>query len=750
MDREDKIDTASPPAGGGGASFQQSLSEARVAAAVQVARFWGIDPDPREYRCPVEEKFPSSASLTVWLSSVGLWAKATRLKFSSLFRFNDGTPVVLMFTDGTAGILVGASAERRVVLIRDPLQPETVPAVPVDELRLSHVWDGEVMLVRRPRGEAMEDEPFGMSYIFQTVMLERPLLGAILVASIAMAITTIAPAFMMMTIINSVMVYRVYSTLNFVALLMVSMVLLDMVLTWARRELIVVAATRIDSRLSLVVMDRLLRLSMVYFERVPVGQTMYNIMQLQKVREFFTGKALNTVLDAVTLVILVPAIFYLNAELAWMIIAAAVSISLIVLVFLPELRRLTALLVAAEVAKGTALNENIHGIRTLKSLALEPVRKAEYDNMVATAGHRRDDLQRLSNWPSSLAVPFEFMAQRGVVLVGCYMLLSGDTSIDSGTLIGLMILGSRAAAPLVGMARLLEDLEETRTAVKVLASTVNQAPETRTPGEGLRPRFAGAVVFQGVNFTYPGSDRPALKNVSFEIPPGTMLGLVGRSGSGKSTVTRLLQGINMEYSGSIKIDGADLKEINLAHLRRGFGVVLQENFLFRGSIRDNILAGRAGLTLEDAVRAARLAGADEFIEKLPAGYESYIFEGSPNLSGGQRQRLAIARALVSDPRLMVLDEATSALDPESEALVNANLLRIGRGRTMFIVSHRLSSLVESDLILVLDQGTVVDLAPHPILLERCVIYRQLWQQQNRHAGGGNRPALTAAISESGE
>ena len=160
--------------------------------------------------------------------------------------------------------------------------------------------------------------------------------------------------------------------------------------------------------------------------------------------------------------------------------------------------------------------------------------------------------------------------------------------------------------------------------------------------------------------------------------------------------------------------------------------MLQDNFLFRGSIRDNILAGRPGLTLEDAVRAARLAGAEEFIERMPNGYETYIEEGSPNLSGGQKQRLAIARALIHDPRILILDEATSALDPESEALVNANLLRIARGRTMLIVSHRLSSLTECDQILVLDKGKVVDVAPHRVLLERCSVYRQLWWQQNRH------------------
>jgi ABC-type bacteriocin/lantibiotic exporter with double-glycine peptidase domain len=211
-----------------------------------------------------------------------------------------------------------------------------------------------------------------------------------------------------------------------------------------------------------------------------------------------------------------------------------------------------------------------------------------------------------------------------------------------------------------------------------------------------------------------------------------MLGVVGRSGSGKSTLMRLLQGINREYNGFLKLDGIELREINLTHLRRSFGVVLQDNFLFRGTVRDNITAGRPGLTLDDVVRAARLAGAEEFIERLPAGYDTWIEEGSANLSGGQRQRLAIARAVIADPKLMILDEATSALDPESEALVNANLVRLGKGRTMIIVSHRLSSLVECDQILVLDKGQVIDMAPHRTLLERCAIYRTLWAQQNRH------------------
>jgi ATP-binding cassette, subfamily B, bacterial HlyB/CyaB len=307
----------------------------------------------------------------------------------------------------------------------------------------------------------------------------------------------------------------------------------------------------------------------------------------------------------------------------------------------------------------------------------------------------------------------------------------------------------RVAQPLVGLAKLIEDYEEVGAAIGEAASVLNRPMETNTAGGGLRPRFTGAISYDDVTFTYGGTKVPALDRVTFSVPAGTMLGIVGRSGSGKSTLTRLLQGINRDYSGFLKIDGNDLREINLRHLRQSFGVVLQENFLFRGSIRDNIIAGRHGLTLEDAVRAARLAGAEEFIERMPNGYETFIEEGSPNLSGGQRQRLAIARALITDPRLLILDEATSALDPESEALVNANLLRIARGRTMVIVTHRLSSLTECDQILVLDKGAVVDLAPHRVLLERCSIYRQLWLQQNRHleTQGSRHAALAPTLAQ---
>jgi len=262
------------------------------------------------------------------------------------------------------------------------------------------------------------------------------------------------------------------------------------------------------------------------------------------------------------------------------------------------------------------------------------------------------------------------------------------------------------------------------------SNLVNQPREDLGSHKGVENELKGHIKFTGLTFRYPGATNPALSEISFEVPVGKTLGVVGRSGSGKSTITRLLQRLHSEYEGSIKIDDVDVRNYDLSHLRRSLGIVLQENFLFTGSIRENISIAKPNATHDEIVRAARLAGAEEFIERLPRGYDTFIYEGSPNLSGGQRQRLAIARALIQDPRILMLDEATSALDPDSEAIVNANIKKIAQGRTVIVISHRLSSLVNSDAILVLDRGKFLDMGTHQELLDRCEVYSGLWHQQN--------------------
>ncbi|GAJ27916.1 ABC transporter ATP-binding protein [Acidomonas methanolica] len=708
----------------------------RLRAAMAAAKYHGIELDIRDFAAEAGEESPSPASLARWLNEQGAVAKGMRVRWRYLVRLTNTPPIVLMFRDGSAALMVGANADRGVVWLRDPLTDEGAAPVAVDELRLSQVWTGDVLLVKRRRDQSEADAPFDLGWFVKIVLRERRALRDILIASVVLSVLTIFPALLVMQVIDRVVNYRSMATLVSIIGIVVILSFYEILLTYARRELMLVVSTRIDTRLSLHAFNRLLALPLEFYERQQTGRVLGRYMAIYKVRDFLTGKLMTVFLDMFTLLVILPLLFYMSATLAWMTVACAGLIGLIAVVFIGPIRRIYGRLVDAEMERGSVLYETVAGIRTVKTLALEPSRREMWDETTADVVRWKLAAGRMANWPQTLVMPLDMFMSRGIILVGAYLALQSSGGIAAGGLMAFMMLGGRVTAPLVGLARLLEDLNEVSTALGEAGMVLNQPTETKALTNGMRPRVKGALSFTDVNFTYPGAAVKALNNVNFEIPAGTMLGLVGRSGSGKSTVTRLLQGVSRTYTGYLRLDGIEMREINLTHLRRSFGVVLQDNFLFRGTVRDNITAGRPGLTIDDVVRAARLAGAEEFIERMPAGYDTWIEEGSTNISGGQRQRLAIARAVISDPKLMILDEATSALDPESEALVNANLQRIGKGRTMVIVSHRLSSLVDCDLICVMDQGSVVDLAPHAVLLERCEIYRMLWMQQNRHQYGG--------------
>jgi ATP-binding cassette subfamily B protein len=416
---------------------------------------------------------------------------------------------------------------------------------------------------------------------------------------------------------------------------------------------------------------------------------------------------------------------------AW-ILALCLILCLWVAAMLPTIRYTVTETVKAESERGTQLVEAIHGIRAIKSLALDSRQRHEWERRVAKVAQVRFEEGLASTVVQSVVHPMQLLMTTGVVAVAVYLALANHDVMYVGAIFAFIIMSQRVTSPVIQMAHSIVEINETRIGVAGVAQVINQAPEEGRSGHGVRTPFRGRIEFGEVTFRYPVATTAALDRVSFTIPEGSVFGIVGRSGSGKTTATRLLQGLHANYQGLIKIDGNDLREIDLDHLRASLGVVLQENFLFRGTLRETIAAAKPDARFEEIVAAARLAGAEEFIEKLPAGYETLIEEGSTNLSGGQRQRLAIARALIGNPRILMLDEATSALDADSEAIVNANLLRIAKGRTLIIISHRLSALVMADQILVLEKGAVYDIGTHAELLERCDIYAGLWHLQHRH------------------
>jgi ATP-binding cassette, subfamily B, bacterial HlyB/CyaB len=514
------------------------------------------------------------------------------------------------------------------------------------------------------------------------------------------------------------------------------LILFETIFGYLRRFLVLHITARVDAQLSTYMFNKVLNLPLDFFKRSSTGMITRDMNEIFKLRGFLTGQVFGTVLDSFVLLVFLPIMFFFSPILTGVVLGFCGLICLWIIRMLPVLRRKAAAAFRAEGVKNAFLVENLQGIRTVKSLALDARQRHEWDVRVATAARLRLEEGRTANVIQTVVTPLERLMVNGTFALAVYLAISTNDQVYVGALVAFMMLTQRVAAPLVQLSHLLQQYDEAQLAVKAISTLVNQPAEEGRAKAGIRTPLKGRIEFENVRFRYRGSLVPALDGVSFTAPESTILGIMGRSGSGKTTVTRLLQMLHGNYEGLIKIDGNDLREIDVDHLRSSLGVVLQDNFLFSGTIREAIAAAKPDASFEEIVYAARLAGAEEFIEHLPRGYETHVQEGSANLSGGQRQRLAIARALIGDPRILILDEATSALDAESEAIVNANLLRIAKGRTLVIISHRLSVLVQADTVLVLERGRVYDAGRHNELLERCDIYRGLWYQQNRHLQTG--------------
>ena len=708
-------------------------SSLRALAAVAARLGMDVSLDQLGRRFAITGEEPDTATLIAIAREIGLDAQALSVTFQELPRLSRALPGILRAKSGSALILEGARTDPTkgtVAIIRDPTANDDA-ILAVDELHLAGIWGGEAILVKRLNAKSIDQIPFGMPWLGAQVLKERKLFGDIGVAALISTIFTLAPPFLFMIVLDRVLVNHSYATLNLLVGALILMILFETILAFLRRKLTQVATTRIDGRLNLYIMEKLLKLPMDYFERTPTGKTLGRLGNIWQIRNFLTGQLFGAMLDAVPLIGLIPAMLILEWRLALMAFAMAGIIFLIIMVYLKPIGRGYGEVIRTEQAKGSYLVETIYGMKTVKSLALEGKRRREWDRRVADATMARHKLGLLTNYPQTLSMPFERLIYSGCLAVGAYVVLANPGSIDPGALVAFSMLSMRLASPLVKIAQLQQDLAEARGAVAEVGIVMNVTPEeSRT--NGLRLPIAGEISFKDVRFRYAPDSPFALDGVSFTVRAGTMLGIMGRSGSGKTTVTRLLQRLNTSYEGTIKIDGMDLREIDLMHLRTNIGVVPQENFLFSGTIRENIAMAKNDAGFADVVRAAQLAGAEEFIERLPRGYDTTLEEGATNLSGGQRQRLALARALLIDPPVLILDEATSALDAESEAIVNANLKRMAKGRTVLSISHRLSMLVECDAILVLERGKLYDMGTHEELLHRCDIYKHMWHQQNRH------------------
>jgi ATP-binding cassette, subfamily B, bacterial HlyB/CyaB len=661
---------------------------------------------------------------------IGLKAKVANLDWEDLSKLGDALPAIVRLRCGNSMLVVGAGHQGKVpvVALQDPLTGDD-SLIPVDEFRLKNAWDGEVVLLKRDYAMTSEDRPFGLSWFLTEIYRHRRIFRDVAIAALVLSVLTLGIPIFMQLVIDRVLVHQNIGTLPALIIAAVAIILFELAFSYLRQYMVLHASKKMDARLNTQTYNKLISLPMGYFESTPSGMITKNMQQSERVRAFLTGQLFMTVLDMISLVVLIPIMFMYSPMLAMLVIGFSVVISIIVAVFIPLLKGKLSRLYEAETRLQSHLIESIHGMRTIKSLSLDAHQKHEWDQKVARAVEMRFSVGSIMLIAQSIVGPLEKLMMVALMGIGAYMVIKGEMMV--GALIAFNIIAGRVTHPLMQVAQLVQQFQEVALSVNMLGTIMNRESENRQESSGLRTPLRGRIEFQGVRFRYAPSAPPALDGVSFEIKENSIVGVMGRSGSGKTTITRLMQRLHSIEEGLIKIDGYDLREIDLSHLRRSIGVVLQENFLFTGTIRENIAIGRPDVGLEAIMRAARLAGADEFIERLPRGFDTKLEEGSANLSGGQRQRLAIARALLSDPPILIFDEATSALDAESEAIVQANLMSIARGRTVIVISHRLSSLVPCDKIMVLDRGQLADVGKHGDLLERCDIYRHLWNQQNR-------------------
>ncbi len=709
-----------------------------VRALVRVAAHYGLTLDAQQLirSHPFATEEPTAAKLLTMAEHSGLRGKLMRIKRGELGKLTRLVPAILLMPNGKAAVVnrvqVGGGASCALI---DDLETESGFSALYDEPRLFEFWTGEVLLLKLRWRAPGKERPFGFAWLLDQLLMEKRLFRDIGIAAVFMSLLALFPPITFMIMLDRVLYNHSMSTLQVLGVALLLMFAFETAFGYVRRCLIWLTTTRIDARLNLHVFDKLLNLPMSFFESLPTGMISAKISQIWHIRQFMSHELFGTVLDSLTLFILLPVLFLLNWKLACIVIFLAFCILGVYVAFLPALRRATGKVITAEQRMWSHQVETIHGMRTVKSLTLDGLKRSQRDVCVAEVIEAHQALDRLANIPQTIVMPLERLIYAGSFFIGCYMVLTepaGGSTTSAGSIVAFAMLSGRVAAPIVSLAGVLNGFEQARGALAEVASVMNVPPEEGRSGNGLKLPISGQVVFQDVRFRYTPGSPYALDGVSFEIPKNTIFGVMGRSGSGKTTVTRLLQGLNRDYEGMIKVDGMDLREIDLDHLRSNIGVVPQENFLFSGTIRDNISAARPNASFDRIVQVAQLAGAEEFIERLPHGYETVVEEGAVNFSGGQRQRLAIARALLVDPPILILDEATSALDAESEAIVNANLLRIARNRTVIIISHRLSALSMADAILVLERGKFYAVGRHQKLIVSCDIYRSLWSQQNRH------------------
>lgn len=632
------------------------------------------------------------------------------------------TPVMVAWQDGFALIFKASEKELVIAIPEQGIQRRK----PSD---FAEAWgeEGEILLLQPTRDTPKKK--FGIQWFLPAVAKHRRVLIEVLVASFFVQLFTLANPLITQTIIDKVIVQNSADTLHILGTLLVIMGVFEALLTGLRTTLFVETTNRIDMALGSEVIDHLLRLPLRYFEKRPVGELSTRINELENIRQFLTGTALTVVLDAVFSVIYIIVMLWYSVLLTGVALATVPLFALLTLTVAPIIRQQTRLKAERNAETQSYLVEVVSGIQTVKAQNIELRSRWNWQERYAryvTAGFKTVLTSTAAGSVSS------FLNQLSSLLllwVGALLVLQGKLTL--GQLIAFRIIAGYVTNPLLRLIQLWQNFQETALSLERLGDILDTPREVEEADRHNipMPTIKGAIKYENVAFRFPNSPTRQLENVCLDLPAGTFVGVVGQSGAGKSTLTKVVPRLYDLEAGRVLIDGYDIGKVELYSLRQQIGMVLQDTLLFDTTVQENIGLTNPDATPEEIVTAARIAFAHDFIMELPQGYNTRVGERGSSLSGGQRQRIAIARTVLQNPNFLILDEATSALDLHSERQVCQNLMAVFRERTVFFITHRLATIRNADVILMMDRGTIAEQGTHAELMELKGQYYCLYMQQ---------------------
>jgi ATP-binding cassette, subfamily B, bacterial HlyB/CyaB len=680
---------------------------------LMIARHHGIAADEAQLRHEFGPKLFTVETILLGAKRLGMTAKLVTQEPDRLDR--SPLPAIAIDKEGNFFIAVkfgydsGDKTKPRIII----QQPGTPNAEVLAKEDFLERWSGRFIFFTSKMSYMRDLSKFDFTWFIPAIVKYRKLLGEVMLISFVLQLIGLVTPLGFQVVMDKVLVNHAMQTLNVIGIALLAGALFQTALTTIRTWIFAHTSSKIDVELGARLFRHLLSLPIGYFQARRVGDSVARVRELENVRSFLTGNAITWVMDIIFSFVFLFVMFLYSPTLTLIVVISLPTYFLISTFLTPLLRARLNEKFNRGALNQAFLVESITGIDTVKSMAVEPRWFENWEKQLASYVSIGLSATNVSNLASNGIMMVSKLVTVGIIWMGATLVMENKLSI--GQLVAFNMLASQMSGPIVRIAQLWTSFQQVGISMERLGDILN-APAEVVGQKSRIPQLAGAIEFDKVSFRYNPEAPEVLRDISFKIKPGEVIGIVGRSGSGKSTLAKLVQRLYVPERGRVMIDGQDLSIIDTASLRHQLGVVLQENILFSGSIRDNIALSNPALPIEPIITVANMAGAHEFICELTEGYDTKVGEHGSSLSGGQRQRIAIARALITNPRILIFDEATSALDYESEMVIQENMRKICAGRTVLIVAHRLSAVRDANRIFVMDRGQIIEEGSHGELL----------------------------------